>query len=46
VFDAQGNRVQTTLNNAGQQTAQTVKGSVGALKRQAAQNLDALSRVQ
>jgi YD repeat-containing protein len=46
VFDSLGNRVQTTLNNAGQPTAQTVKGSAGALKRQAAQSLDALSRVQ
>jgi YD repeat-containing protein len=45
-FDNLGNRIEYTLDNAGNRTAERVKDPTGALRRQRAWSLDALGRVQ
>ena len=44
--DHLGNRIEYTLDNAGNRTAETVKDTTGALRRQLARSIDALGRVQ
>jgi YD repeat-containing protein len=46
VYDHKGNRIEYTLDNAGNKTAQKVKDPAGVLKRQMTQSIDALGRVQ
>lgn len=46
VFDGLGNRIEYTLDNAGNLTAEHVKDPSGALRRQRAWLFDALGRVQ
>jgi YD repeat-containing protein len=46
VSDSAGNRIEYTLDNAGNRTAENVKDPSGALKRQLARVMDALGRVQ
>ncbi|QTN25657.1 RHS repeat protein [Rhizobacter sp. AJA081-3] len=46
VFDNLGNRIEYTLDNAGNRTAENVKDTSGALRRQLARSIDALGRVQ
>ena len=41
-----GNHIEYTLDNAGNRTAETVKDTSGALRRQLARSIDALGRVQ
>ncbi len=45
-YDNLGNRVDYTLDNAGNKTAENVKDPAGVLKRQLARSIDALGRVQ
>ena len=44
--DHLGNRIEYTLDNAGNRTAETVKDTSGALRRQLARSIDALGRVK
>jgi YD repeat-containing protein len=46
VYDHKGNRVDYTLDNAGNRIAEQTKDPSGALKRQLARSIDALGRVQ
>jgi uncharacterized protein RhaS with RHS repeats len=46
VYDHKGNRIEYTLDKAGNKTAQKVKDPAGVLKRQMTQSIDALGRVQ
>ena len=46
VYDNLGNRIEYTLDNAGNRTAESVKDTSGALRRQLARSIDALGRVQ
>jgi YD repeat-containing protein len=46
VLDNRGNRIDYTLDNAGNRTAEAVKDPGGVLKRQLARSIDALGRVQ
>ena len=46
VADAKGNRIEYTLDNAGQRTAEKVKDPGGNLARQLSRVHDALGRVQ
>jgi YD repeat-containing protein len=46
VLDNKGNRIDYTLDNAGNKTAQNVKDPGGALRRTLARSIDALGRVQ
>lgn len=46
VYDNLGNRIDYTLDNAGNRTAENVKDPGGLLKRQLARSIDALGRVQ
>ncbi|QTN25658.1 RHS repeat protein [Rhizobacter sp. AJA081-3] len=46
VFDNLGNRIEYTLDSAGNRTAETVKDTSGALRRLLARSVDALGRVQ
>jgi YD repeat-containing protein len=46
VSDSRGNRIDYTLDNAGNRTAEQVKDPTGALKRQLARAIDTLGRVQ
>lgn len=45
-YDNLGNRVDYTLDNAGNKVAESVKDPAGVLKRQLARSMDALGRVQ
>jgi YD repeat-containing protein len=46
VYDHKGNRVDYTLDNAGNRIAEQTKDLSGALKRQLSRSIDALGRVQ
>ncbi len=46
VYDNLGNRIEYTLDNAGNRTGESVKDTTGALRRQLARSIDALGRVQ
>lgn len=46
VYDGLGNRIEYTLDNAGNRTAENVKDAGGTLRRQLARSIDALGRVQ
>lgn len=46
VYDNRGNRIDYTLNNAGNRINERVKDPSGALKRQLVKSIDALGRVQ
>ena len=46
VYDNLGNRIEYLLDNAGNLTAENVKDTGGALRRQLARSIDALGRVQ
>lgn len=46
VFDNLGNRIEYTLDNAGNRTAEHVKDPAGTLRRQRTWSIDALGRVQ
>jgi YD repeat-containing protein len=46
VSDNVGNRIDYTLDNAGNRTAESVKDTSGALRRQVSRSIDALGRVQ
>jgi YD repeat-containing protein len=45
-YDNLGNRVDYTLDNAGNKTAENVKDPAGVLRKQLARSIDALGRVQ
>jgi len=46
VYDNRGNRIEYTLDNAGNRTAENTKDPSGNLKRQLSRTIDALGRVQ
>ncbi|MFT3820162.1 MAG: RHS repeat protein [Rubrivivax sp.] len=46
LFDSLGNRIEYTLDNAGNRTAERIKDPTGVLRRQRAWSIDALGRVQ
>jgi YD repeat-containing protein len=46
VLDSRGNRIDYTLDNAGNRTGEAVKDPTGVLKRQLTRVIDALGRVQ
>jgi YD repeat-containing protein len=46
VLDNRGNRIDYTLDNAGNKTGQAVKDPGGALRRTLARSIDALGRIQ
>ena len=46
VYDSFGNRIDYTLDNAGNRTGENAKDPGGVLRKQLARNLDALGRVQ
>lgn len=46
VYDKQGNRIDYTLDNAGNRTEEKTKDPTGNLKRLLSRNMDALGRVQ
>jgi hypothetical protein len=46
VYDQLGNRIDYTLDNMGNRTAEKVKDPQSALRRQLARSIDALGRVQ
>lgn len=46
VYDHRGNRIDYTLDNAGNRISEQVKDPSGALKRQLVRSIDALGRVQ
>ena len=46
VYDQRGSRIDYTLGNAGNKTAERVSDPEGALKRQLSRSIDALGHVQ
>jgi YD repeat-containing protein len=46
VFDNRGNRIDYTLDNLGNRTAEAVKDPGGTLRRTLARSIDALGRIQ